>query len=249
MKNSFDEKLKQILFYQIHESYLPFIGDSYNKYKILQVGESHYINQKKGGVKYDTKYFHDNWWVNNCNQVLDDLDSKTRINTREIIRMFISNENISTKRGERIPYAMYQNILKVFNEVYELENNRENYNCFAFMNFFQIPSLVYGEGIYNSLKTCDDNWKQNGEKVWEKVCEQSTKVFSRVVDIIEPKLIIFTSKLAYSVYEREKLDFGKDVIIKSLVHPGCSWWNRLNGEHGRGKFRDTLMDYKNTHSK
>ena len=39
---NYSEKLKAIGFFRIHPSYLPFIGTEYEKYKLLQISESHY---------------------------------------------------------------------------------------------------------------------------------------------------------------------------------------------------------------
>ena len=47
-------------FYQVHPEYKPFVGSEYEKYKILIVGESHYIGQAYNEeIKdtYDVKYF------------------------------------------------------------------------------------------------------------------------------------------------------------------------------------------------
>ena len=48
MNGQYDKELKEIEFYKIHPEYLPFVGDKYDEFKILHVGESHFIPQEKG---------------------------------------------------------------------------------------------------------------------------------------------------------------------------------------------------------
>lgn len=236
MNTLFDKELMKIKFYQTHESYLPFIGDRYDRYRILQVGESHYIDKNDYGIHCDKQDFYDSWWNS---KVLKNLEGNIRIHTRDIIDRYIRNGD----NPEKIPYKMYGNTLKVFEEVFGLADNRENYNCFAFMNFFQMPSFVYGESIYSSLEICGDSRNIDIGKIWNEVCNQSSNVFSNVVDIIRPKLIIFTSKLAYDIC-KERVELENNVRIEHLVHPDCPWWNRSEGKYGREKFRKILKEFK-----
>ena len=41
----YESKLKEISFYKLHPEYIAFVGDKFEKYRILQVGESHFIPQ------------------------------------------------------------------------------------------------------------------------------------------------------------------------------------------------------------
>ena len=45
------DKLKQIDFYskEIHPELIPFVGTDYSKYRILQIGESHFISNYPEG--------------------------------------------------------------------------------------------------------------------------------------------------------------------------------------------------------
>lgn len=248
MKYSYDEKFNKIKFYNIHNSYLPFIGDNYENYKILFVGESHYINQKEENIKFNTQYFHEHWWEDECNEVFKDEDNLYRCNTRKIIEMYCSKENINKEQGKMIPYAIYDNVLSVFERVYKLgKHNREYYNCFAFMNFFQMPALVYGYNIEESLEICDgNNWKKDKDTVWGKVCRESIGVFDKVVNIINPKLIVFTSSTAHWIYTNRESEgkLKEDNRIQKVVHPGCAWWNRDKGKYGWQKLENILKHYK-----
>lgn len=46
------DKLKNIEFFKIHPELIPYVGEKFDKYKILHVGESHYINQNENNEKY-----------------------------------------------------------------------------------------------------------------------------------------------------------------------------------------------------
>ena len=46
MNTQYDEKLKEIPIYKLHPSFLPYVGDDYEVYKVLHVGESHYIDNE-----------------------------------------------------------------------------------------------------------------------------------------------------------------------------------------------------------
>ena len=62
MNGQYDKELKEIEFYKTHPEYLPFIGDLYDEFKILQVGESHYIGQTPETEEFSIAYFDNNWW-------------------------------------------------------------------------------------------------------------------------------------------------------------------------------------------
>ena len=60
-------------------------------------------------------------------------------------------------------------------------------------------------------------------KVWDKIVEESTAVFDETVDILKPKIIIFTSKSAWDAY-KGKYKNAPNII--NTVHPGCPWWHK-----------------------
>ena len=66
MKMQYDEALKKIDFYKVHPEYLPFVGFNFEEYRILQVGESHYIGQTPETEEFSVAYFADYWWKDRC---------------------------------------------------------------------------------------------------------------------------------------------------------------------------------------
>lgn len=51
-----EKALSDIPFYQIHPEYKPFIGENFDKYQILLVGESHYIGQTPDNELFSLEY-------------------------------------------------------------------------------------------------------------------------------------------------------------------------------------------------
>ena len=66
MNGQYDKGLKEIEVQKTHPEYLPFVGDKFDEFKILQVGESHYIPQEKGNEElFSIAYFKEHWWKEN----------------------------------------------------------------------------------------------------------------------------------------------------------------------------------------
>ena len=72
MNKKYDDKLSGIEQFKLHPTFLPFVGDCYEEYRVLQIGESHYLNQDPDNEKYNLEYFLDRWWSSPCCEVLDD---------------------------------------------------------------------------------------------------------------------------------------------------------------------------------
>ena len=72
----------------------------------------------------------------------------------------------------------------------------------------------------------------------EKDCEESVKIFHKILEILEPELIVFTSKFAFE--HAEWIDFPKyfgcglweyttehNMGYIFTEHPSCPWWNKV----------------------
>ena len=234
----YDEELMKIPFYRIHKSYLPFIGGKYKEFKILQVAESHYIEQGEGNIKFYIRDFHDNWWNDK------DLDFTNKLNCpKNIDTRIVAGQNFCDGGRKSRAYGVFRNPLQVFEKIKNLERKDNNYNYFAFMNFFQMPALVRKMGFWKSLETCRGDWENGEEEVWKETCIKSVEIFDAVVDIIKPNLIIFTSKSAYNAYNTYDGKY-KDKV-KNVDHPCSIWWHKRkkNGlKNGKEKFTDILND-------
>lgn len=227
MKLTYDEALRQIDFYKTHPEYLPFIGNNFDEFRILQVGESHYIGQNDRYAPFGLEAF-DKWWIDHCDKVYNepdgDLETKcwgSWYNTREVIGRFLKNNQKN--------YSIFMNMIRALNKAKELlacDDEKQKYHYFAFMNFFQMPSLYKGmsfqDSLYKAAKETVDP-----AAVYKRAVEESCAVLDKVIQILQPNAVVFTSKAAYRAYCNHKGEMAdKDKRIINTVHPCCSWWNR-----------------------
>ena len=119
----YDNKLLEMDFYknsETHRLMLPYIGSEYGKYKVLIVGESHYLGEDSDREK--VKDF--NKWLADKNEIK--LMNEEYINTREVVKKHRSNNN-------KQPF--FSNIKK------EIINIEKFWDKVSFMNFFIVPSI------------------------------------------------------------------------------------------------------------
>ncbi len=239
MNGQYDKELKKNKFYKTHPEYLPFVGDKFDEFKILQVGESHYIGQNNTYAPFGLGDF-DKWWTDHCDEVYyKEQDGKPETkcwgswyDTRAVVGRFL--------KWNQSNYSIFLNMIRAFDEVVgglaTCDDEKQKYHYFAFMNFFQMPSLYDGmsfkDSLYKAAKETDDP-----AAVYKRAVEESCAVLDKVIEILQPNAVVFTSKAAYKAYCNHKgIDLQDDRIIET-VHPCCSWWNRkikrLGGHSGR----------------
>lgn len=86
----YDNKLLEINFYKnskTHRLMLPYIGSEYEKYKVLIVGESHYLGEDDDREK--VKDFKK--WLTDKNEIK--LIKSEYINTRWVVKEHCNNNN------------------------------------------------------------------------------------------------------------------------------------------------------------
>ena len=242
--------LEKIPFYSKdrHPEYLPFIGEDYEKYRILHIGESHYIPNREADCKDKKGEIHqaneitindfDGWWEGKQSEKL--YRYLSWYNTREVVKDYL--DGIRTKG-----HGIFTNTIKAFcNSVLPDEafdsistEHSHKYNYFAYMNFYQMPSIYRG---MNYTKALYRSGKQTGfsneciDSVWYRCMEESANVFEAVVGILKPKTILITSEEVwryYCRYARKNEDGNysggslvEDPRIIHVAHPGSCWWNR-----------------------
>ena len=238
--------LERIDVYKLHPELLPFVGSEYEKYRVLHIGESHYIGQdkKKDNEKYDIKYF-DKWWSESCEELTNEFGGW--FNTRQVIENYLTSKNSKA-------YTIFTNVIKSFSKIVLKEDiknityeKKQIYNYFAFMNFFQMPSIYEGEKYWNSL------WrsaKRNGDKqlaydMWEKAVKESIRTVDKVIEILEPKAIIFTSISAGCAYKENGGKYKDEKRVVYTSHPGYPYtWNKglksLDNKTGKECLEDKL---------
>lgn len=196
----FDSRFETIEHYKIYPEMKPFIGENYEKNRVLIITESHYWPQKLTKEKFEEKI--KDWYT------INNLTDETRgnVHTRGVI-----NE-VNKGKGHRI----FSNLQKALNEA------SMNLNDIAWYNFFQCPAM-----------------HKDGLKPVKKDIEKALKVFEENCKILEPKLIIFASKLSFDSIHKENgmavkrwdaalnAHFFKEFSypIQYTVHPNSRQWN------------------------
>lgn len=244
MNTHYDKKLKQLDFYNIHPEYLPFIGDKYDKYKILLIGDSHYIEQTYENEKYGLQYFADHWWNGSCTALSAESYSNW-YNTRNVISNYLSG-------NRRHGHLIFTNVIKTFSAVVLKEEiscistpESQKYNYFSFMNFFQMPSIYTGTKFWDSILA---SAKKAGNKPlayqqWEKCVQVSSNILDHVIEILSPKLVVFTSTSAYHAYKNANAKYANEKFVVATPHPASPAWNKTCKNYGGIRGKDLFANY------
>lgn len=225
MNMIYDEALKEIKTFQIHPGFLPFVGEKYETYRVLHVGESHYIDNEN----YDIVYF-EKWWDSSCNEVEQEFSGWF---TRPVINNYMNNAPGS--------YTIFNNFLKSFcktvmnEEITISPDTKKRYDYLAFMNFFQMPSLFYGVKYWDALwaSAKKNNNKQLAYDMWEKACNNAVETLDSVIEIIQPKAVVITSLSAGDAYKKHNGKYKDFIIFTSHPAYPFTWNKRLKGLDGR----------------
>ena len=106
MNISFDDKLNEIPHFRIHPSYLPFVGEHYEDYRVLHIGDSHFVDQAPRATKYGVSYF-EKWWADPSREI-DELCPEW-IDPRRVIAKYMN--------GYKGSYSIFTNFVKSFSKV------------------------------------------------------------------------------------------------------------------------------------
>ena len=142
----YDNKLLEMDFYknsETHRLMLPYIGSEYGKYKVLIVGESHYLGEDNDREK--VKDFKK--WLTDKNEIK--LIKSEYINTRWVVEEHCNNNN-------KQPF--FSMIKK------EIINVEKFWDKVSFMNFFIVPS-INGSREIEALKDMKEKSLENFENV------------------------------------------------------------------------------------
>lgn len=225
----YDDQLKKIEFYgKFHPEYLPYIGENYDKTKILLCGESNYIDEGKLSDAVIELIKSSDWYTTDSSdkEKLPDEDCIDWCQNRRIINSALNGR----QNGIPLPpshYNMYIKPVKAFLDIFpQIGNTWDAYTYFASMNYFQKPASEKGQSIKQTLED-----------------EQFAAInLNRVVNVLKPETIIFLSKKAYGAFKANQPDELKDVYIGACAHPTCPWWNRAEGKHGREAFKTIIKE-------
>lgn len=228
INTSYDNHLNKIKHYTIHPEMMPFVGFEYDKMqkKILLVGESHYLNQishedgEKPSFDFSNEFSEINWYEMNFDTIKSNYpksglaQQKSYVYTRNVVCSFLAGY-------PGVGYGIFHTPLTAIHDVL----NKNDFNEFAFMNYFQKPAYKFGESI---KKYIDDN---------DKKIAFDTLV--GVVKSITPtKIIILSSTVRDRLNELlpESERFIEGVPVYYTCHPTCAWWRRNDGKHGKKAF-------------
>ena len=227
MSTNYDDKLKELAWFKLHPQLLPFIGRNYDEYKILQIGESHYINREND--KFGICYFRDHWWNESCDDLVAEYGGW--FNTRKVVEDCLNG-------GKSRAYNIFYNTIKSFSEVILKKKishinlkDKQLYHNFSFMNFYQMPSLHKGLKYWNSLEQSADGNLELASETFKKCVETSVQMVNKVIDILNPKIIIFTSVSAGYQYKGEEYPeysgkYKNDNRVIYTSHPCSAYWNK-----------------------
>ncbi|MBN2852818.1 MAG: hypothetical protein JXQ23_08805 [Clostridia bacterium] len=206
------EELKKLEHFQYHPELIPFIGQEFSKYKILFIGESHYLPK---ATKLNIGKFSD-WYTSKTS---DDFskDDKSYFSTRNVVNNYISDDRSKA-------HTMFSRPAKVFCDLLSKKNinidNSQVYKYFAFYNYYQRPEITFGHSFNVSEDLNDSEYAKN--------------ISNQIFDILKPSVTIFLSKKAYYDYGN-RMNWKFNCKIEGVAHPTCSWWNRKTNDGKCGK--------------
>lgn len=203
--------------------------------RILFVAESHYISSKTSvknkeeerwpriaaelGVKdnynkvnddFSKIWYSSEWNSSKIKDIVEENYGSDYYNTRRILDSFVSNNYKGRAITITFGYplkSMEPDYLQRQRKISMNEIDKSKFSNFAFMNFFQRPSLKTG-------CTIEDN-KQD--------CCISTNILNQVIEILKVDKVFIISKKAGNAYTgHEECKYA--AIVNTLVHPCSRIW-------------------------
>lgn len=210
---AYDRELLKCDFLKRHRECLPFIGEGYDKTRLLLIGESHYV-PKEEVLRAARRDFYD--------VSFEDLEEgryKRWIDTR-----YVFEKRVYDKEGLK---GFFSNpAAEIARIVYHTEDVSKNQKIsamhqYAFMNYFKRPAYDAGKTIKGLSER--DLW-------------YAYRITSHIIEVLQPGLIIFLSKKAYRAFLGSDQDgISQKYPMKCVSHPSSPWWNRKRKDGGCAK--------------
>ena len=219
--DKYDKQFAKISFYQQYPQFYPYVGKNYDKYKMLIIGESHYLDKDS-----TFKNTPENWYKSNIKN-LNNKDQQTTCIRRVVNNIQEDGEDGKVRVDKwRKSRTIWRNIAKIFAEFPDHMPQKDEWNLMSYaavMNGFMRPAEKTGKSI----------------KVEDEDVKKSVEVIDEVLTILKPNYICFASKKAYNNLVKNKklnppLTYDKDNIIV-VPHPASAWWNRETKNKTTGK--------------
>lgn len=226
--------------YDVHPYYMPFIGKRFETNelhkKILFVGESHYISERTLNdgeiiVRYPsiekTLGIHDNprglnqafseiwysrqWLSSELKDILERRGGKEYYTTSRIAEIFCENNYKGKAITQIFGYPLKSLHGDYFSrEIKMYDVDKTDFDQFAYMNFFQRPSLKVGESIHYT----------------ELDVEVAVNVLNEVIRYLGVDKVFIMSKISYDAYVSHK-DCLYSAITTRLAHPCSRYWKNM----------------------
>lgn len=258
----YDELLREIEILKLHSSYMPFIGEEYETHRCLHIGETHYLNQSKDmnqADDYPWEYFQEHWFYDTCDDLHAEEIRGRFIDTRFVLNNWMQgnpfDRDVHKKR--RNNPSIFREYIRAFSEVIlgkKIEklslNDREKttlYRYSAYTDYFMFPCIIGTHSVYDGLvrsrkkslqvKKLDRTASREVENFYyEQIVKTSTETLDRVIEILNPKAVVVTSKLTHDLYCKTGIFADNDRVIKGkyaddprmiyLYHPEArGYWN------------------------
>lgn len=209
----FDCRLNQIEHYQKFPAMLPFVGKNYGKSSSRKIM---LIAESHYLPPQSTISKNSEKWYSSTQAVL----------TNEEIA-WINTRNILEGNWKPAGHMIFRELNTRMSEFINVKEFRAMTNV-AFMNGFQRPAPETGDSIKRFCKSID--------------YRIGAKTIKEVVNIIEPDLVIFVSKLSWDKlrWKISKSELG--VRYDFVCHPGTGgrYWHNEKYEHGLNKFKSLI---------
>ena len=151
--------------------------------------------------------------------------------------------------------GIFNNVAKSFSKVVlgsEISsisaNDKQLYRYFAFMNFYQMPAIYNAMNIWESM--CKSAIKtgsiDDAYAAWDILEAKSVNVVDKVIEVLNPKCIVFTSASASDAYQHGNGKYTENSRVIYTSHPGYpyTWWkqmSRYNGKRAVDVFEEGLI--------
>lgn len=228
LNTNYDNEFNKIEFFdRFHPEYLPYVGDNYDKTKLLLCGESNYIDESNLSADVIRLIESPDWYTTDSRDQnkLPYAGCIGWCNNREIINSVLDNKQ--NRKSISKSHYMYINPAKVFLDVFpQIGNSWDAFTYFASMNYYQKPASKTGKSIE---ATQHDN-------------QFAADNLLRVINVLKPETIIFLSKKSLWAFKASEPNDLKNIFIGSCAHPTSPWWNRNDGDFGREAFKNIIQE-------
>ncbi len=242
---NYDEQLGKIQHFMYHPELLPYVGDNYDKYKVLLIGESHYLVE----ALEDTEGKFLEWYDKPTSDfTMLDADDLACFNTRKTVEAGLSPYN-NSKIFKNVSSVLFEilkdkSVLNPSNFSDDRSRYAEAFSYVAYFNYFQRPELSgSGRGFQPLKKDGTVIYKEqtlNYDKFEQGFAFDTA---DEIINILKPSHILFLSKRAYKSFK--DYDGGDTDNLDFVHHPSRQWNMNISdtNETSKEKFARLINQY------